>query len=465
MKRPASPEGSWRRRQQKSLVKLARLNLQIRGARRVSAMRREGARVRFLAGDCCGRISDGLQTAHETSKLGAGSPRGPGGSISSDRHRALTLTVGCDADRPDRPQDRPAAPGAAVPDQLEPQDRTSTTSSSASRPTAWSAGASAPARPTPITAPRRPRPAGTSSRTSWPRRSSARMVDHRRTGRLLSAGQGEPLRQGGPGDGLLGCAGPRAGDSRCMRCSAARGRRSSRASAWGSRREVEAPVRPDRPVSRRRLSPDQAQDRAGLGRRRRPAGPRALSRRSPLQVDANSAYTLDDLPTLKALDDFDLLLIEQPLAHDDIIDHARLQAALRTPICLDESIHSADDARKALDLGACRVINIKVSRLGGLLEAKRVHDVCQAAASRSGAAGCTSSASAGRPTWRSRRCRASRCPATSRARTSIMPRTSSSRRPGRRRGHRDVRAARPGRRAGPRPHRGDAHFAGSHSSR
>ena len=97
-----------------------------------------------------------------------------------------------------------------------------------------------------------------------------------------------------------------------------------------------------------------------------------------LQVDANSAYTLDDLPTLKALDDFGLLLIEQPLADDDIIDHARLQAALTTPICLDESIHSAADARKALDLRACRVINIKVSRLGGLLEAKRVHDLCHA---------------------------------------------------------------------------------------
>jgi O-succinylbenzoate synthase len=97
-----------------------------------------------------------------------------------------------------------------------------------------------------------------------------------------------------------------------------------------------------------------------------------------LQVDANSAYTLADLPTLKALDDFDLLLIEQPLADDDIIDHARLQAALETPICLDESVHSAEDARKALELGACRAINIKVSRLGGLLEAKRVHDVCLA---------------------------------------------------------------------------------------
>jgi O-succinylbenzoate synthase len=95
-----------------------------------------------------------------------------------------------------------------------------------------------------------------------------------------------------------------------------------------------------------------------------------------LQVDANSAYTLEDMATLKGLDDFDLILIEQPLAHDDIIDHARLQAMLKTPICLDESIHSADDARKALEIGACRVINIKVSRLGGLREAKRVHDLC-----------------------------------------------------------------------------------------
>ncbi len=98
----------------------------------------------------------------------------------------------------------------------------------------------------------------------------------------------------------------------------------------------------------------------------------------PLQVDANSAYTLDDLPTLKRLDGFGLLMIEQPLAHDDIIDHARLQAGLATPVCLDESIHSADDARKAIDLGACRVINVKVSRLGGPREAKRVHDVCVA---------------------------------------------------------------------------------------
>ncbi|MBX6313859.1 MAG: o-succinylbenzoate synthase [Isosphaeraceae bacterium] len=107
---------------------------------------------------------------------------------------------------------------------------------------------------------------------------------------------------------------------------------------------------------------------------------RQVRRRYPdikLQVDANSAYSLADLDHLRQLDAFDLLLIEQPLAHDDIIDHAKLQAALRTPICLDESIHSADDARKALELGACRIINIKVSRVGGLREARRIHDLCR----------------------------------------------------------------------------------------
>ena len=99
----------------------------------------------------------------------------------------------------------------------------------------------------------------------------------------------------------------------------------------------------------------------------------------PLMADANSAYTLDDpehVAALRAMDDLDLMMIEQPLADDDIVDHARLQSQLRTPICLDESIHSAEDARKALDLGSCRIINIKVSRLGGLQEARRVHDLC-----------------------------------------------------------------------------------------
>ncbi len=97
-----------------------------------------------------------------------------------------------------------------------------------------------------------------------------------------------------------------------------------------------------------------------------------------LQVDANSAYTLDHIPQIKELDRFGLLLIEQPLGNEDIVDHARLQAELQTPICLDESIHTADDARKALDLDAGRIINIKTSRMGGLLEAKRTHDLCYA---------------------------------------------------------------------------------------
>ncbi len=97
-----------------------------------------------------------------------------------------------------------------------------------------------------------------------------------------------------------------------------------------------------------------------------------------LMADANSAYRLSDLPILQELDQFGLMMIEQPLAHDDIIDHATLQAGLQTPICLDECIHTAEDARKALDLQSGRIINIKVSRLGGLAEAKKVHDLCYA---------------------------------------------------------------------------------------
>ena len=95
-----------------------------------------------------------------------------------------------------------------------------------------------------------------------------------------------------------------------------------------------------------------------------------------LQVDANSAYTPADSAVFKELDQFNLLLIEQPLHHDDIVDHAKLQAMLRTPICLDESIHSPDHARWALDIDACRVINIKVNRVGGLTAAKQIHDLC-----------------------------------------------------------------------------------------
>ncbi|ATA59267.1 O-succinylbenzoate synthase [Geobacillus stearothermophilus] len=96
----------------------------------------------------------------------------------------------------------------------------------------------------------------------------------------------------------------------------------------------------------------------------------------PLMADANSAYTLVDADRLKALDEFGLMMIEQPLAADDLVDHALLQPLLQTPICLDESIRSYDDARKALDLGSCRIINIKIGRVGGLWEAKRIHDLC-----------------------------------------------------------------------------------------
>ena len=96
-----------------------------------------------------------------------------------------------------------------------------------------------------------------------------------------------------------------------------------------------------------------------------------------LMADANSAYTLADADRLKQLDEFDLMMIEQPLAHDDIIDHAALQARLTTPICLDECIRTAHHAEQAIAMHACGVINIKLGRVGGFREAKRVHDVAR----------------------------------------------------------------------------------------
>ena len=95
-------------------------------------------------------------------------------------------------------------------------------------------------------------------------------------------------------------------------------------------------------------------------------------------ADANAAYTLRDLGVLKALDRFDLLMLEQPLSFDDLVDHATLQKQLKTPICLDESIKAPDDARRALDLGSCRIINIKSGRVGGLSNSKAIHDYCRA---------------------------------------------------------------------------------------
>lgn len=97
-----------------------------------------------------------------------------------------------------------------------------------------------------------------------------------------------------------------------------------------------------------------------------------------LMADANSAYTLNDIDHLKKLDAFHLMMMEQPLAHDDIIDHAVLQSKLETPICLDECIRSAHHAEQAIRLKAGRIINIKLGRVGGFAEAKKVHDVCEA---------------------------------------------------------------------------------------
>jgi O-succinylbenzoate synthase len=96
-----------------------------------------------------------------------------------------------------------------------------------------------------------------------------------------------------------------------------------------------------------------------------------------LSCDANSAYTLDQVEHLRSFDQFNLLMIEQPLWDDDIFYHARLQKELRTSICLDESIVSARAAAVAIETSACRIINIKVGRVGGFTEAKKIHDVCE----------------------------------------------------------------------------------------
>lgn len=98
----------------------------------------------------------------------------------------------------------------------------------------------------------------------------------------------------------------------------------------------------------------------------------------PLQVDANTAYSLSDARHLSELDAFELLLIEQPLPEEQVLAHAELAKLVRTPICLDESITSAQAAEDAIELGACRIINIKPGRVGGYLESRRIHDVCAA---------------------------------------------------------------------------------------
>ncbi|HKT47751.1 MAG TPA: o-succinylbenzoate synthase [Candidatus Acidoferrales bacterium] len=96
-----------------------------------------------------------------------------------------------------------------------------------------------------------------------------------------------------------------------------------------------------------------------------------------LMVDANSAYTMEELPLLRQLDAFHLMMIEQPLGWDDLYGHIALQKELQTPICLDECIHTEEQARAAIELGACRIMNIKLGRVGGFTAAKRIHDLCQ----------------------------------------------------------------------------------------
>src|SRR5579863_9199337 len=108
---------------------------------------------------------------------------------------------------------------------------------------------------------------------------------------------------------------------------------------------------------------------------------RALRERFPqirLMVDANSAYSLEDAPLLKALDAYYLIMIEQPLGWDDIYSHAQLQRQLQTPICLDECIHDLEHARAAIETRACQIINIKLGRVGGHTSARRIHDLCRA---------------------------------------------------------------------------------------
>src|SRR4029079_11069166 len=113
------------------------------------------------------------------------------------------------------------------------------------------------------------------------------------------------------------------------------------------------------------------------GAKKAPAAIRKRFPDLPFQLDANSAYALADVELFKRMDAYRCLLVEQPLGQDDIIDHATLQKQISTPVCLDESIHSAEDARKAIEIGATRVINIRGGRVGGLAESKKIHDVCQ----------------------------------------------------------------------------------------
>ncbi len=144
-----------------------------------------------------------------------------------------------------------------------------------------------------------------------------------------------------------------------------------------------------------------------------------------LQVDANSSFTLASAQALKPLDDLDLLLIEQPLFEDDIWDHRQLQREFRTPICLDESILSARHARYAIEMQACRIINIKAARAWAAWRRPSRSMICaRPMAFRSGAAVCSRPGSAGPPIWRLLHCRVSAYQAISPLQIGILRRTS-----------------------------------------
>ena len=131
-----------------------------------------------------------------------------------------------------------------------------------------------------------------------------------------------------------------------------------------------------------------------------------------LMVDANSAYRLDQWPLLKQLEGYYLMMIEQPLGWDDLFSHVELQKKLDTPICLDECIHTEEQARAALDLGACRIINVKLGRVGGYTVARRIHNLCQERGAPVWCGGMLETGIDARTTLRSPRCRIFRSPAT-----------------------------------------------------
>ena len=145
-------------------------------------------------------------------------------------------------------------------------------------------------------------------------------------------------------------------------------------------------------------------------------------------IDCNSGYRLGDLPMFQAIDEFQLAMIEQPLRHDDVVDHAELQKQIATPVCLDESVSHPDHATLAIRLKSCQYVNIKPGRVGGLTNAVQIHDLCQAAGIPCWVGGMLESATGADFASRSPCWTTSRIPPTSSRRAASMPKTSPKRR-------------------------------------